>query len=160
PGPSPTLLLPLVRTAYQTNERIDLAVVRISNKAIPAGRLDLTLTGADGGKLSFSFPVRAVPLAGKEARITQHLHVNAALLRPGKYTVEVREGEKKESVEVEVFSHLRKSSFRLVNWGRAKGKEQLVQGEDSLGFNLFYGHYGQETDEANLLRAGVDWMGN
>jgi hypothetical protein len=66
----------------------------------------------------------------------------------------------KASADIEVFTHLRKSNFRLINWGRAAGKDQLIQGEDSLGFNLFYGHYGQETDDANFLRAGVDSVSN
>ncbi len=46
---------------------------------------------------------------------------------------------------IEVYSHIRQSSFRLINWGRAaKPEEQLIQGEDNLGFNLFYGHYGTD----------------
>ena len=36
---------------------------------------------------------------------------------------------------------------------------QLPQGEDGLGFNMFYGHYGQDTD-AHFIRAGVDFMAN
>src|SRR5262249_36123647 len=88
PGPPPTLLLPLVRTAYQTNERIALAVVRPSGRPTRAGRPALPPPCADGGKLSFPSPPRAAPLTGREARRTEHLHVNAALLRPGKYTIE------------------------------------------------------------------------
>ena len=40
------------------------------------------------------------------------------------------------TAQVTVFSHLRKSTFRLINWGRASGKAQLVQGEDSLDSEL------------------------
>ncbi len=36
---------------------------------------------------------------------------------------------------------------------------QLAQGENNLGYNLFYGHYGQDTD-GNFIRAGVDFMSN
>jgi len=61
--------------------------------------------------------------------------------------------------EIEVYSQIRQSSFRLINWGRARGKEQLIQGENDLGFNLFYGPAGGD-DEANLIRAGVDYMSN
>ncbi len=57
-----------------------------------------------------------------------------------------------------VFSHIRRSSFQLVNWGRAKGPEQLPLGEENLGFNLFYGQ-GAHDEEAHLIRAGVDFMG-
>ena len=36
-------------------------------------------------------------------------------------------------------------------------RQQLVEGEDSLGFNLFYGG-GRGDDDANFIRAGVDFM--
>ena len=43
--------------------------------------------------------------------------------------------------------HVRQSSFKLLNWGRAKGKDQQApQGENSLGYNIFYGHYGQDEE--------------
>ncbi len=154
------ILLPLGRTAYQTNEWIDVSVVRTAPAALPAGDLTLTVSGADGSKLAFTFPVTAAALAGPEARAVEHYHLNGALLRPGAYTVEAAVDGVKASTPLEVFTHLRKSDFRLINWGRAAGKEQLIQGEDSFGFNLFYGHYGQETDDANFLRAGVDWVSN
>jgi hypothetical protein len=148
------ILLPLGRNAYQTNEWIDVSVVRGDDQALKAGDLVLTLDGADGSKLSYTFPVKA---GGKQA--TEHLHLNAALLRPGKYTLDVAVDGAKATADLEIFSHLRKSDFRLINWGRARGKDQLVQGEDSLGFNLFYGNPGSD-DAGNFLRAGVDFMSN
>jgi hypothetical protein len=154
------VLLPLGRTAYQTNEWVDVSVLRQADQALTAGDLALTVSGDDGSKLAFTFPVRAVPVRGKGARATEHLHLNGHLLRPGRYTLDVAVDGAKAKALIEVFPHLRKSDFKLINWGRATGKAQLVQGEDSLGFNLFYGHYGQETDEANFLRAGVDFMSN
>src|SRR5262249_26879006 len=60
---------------------------------------------------------------------------------------------------IEVFSHVRRSSFKLINWGTSKGKDQLPQGEPNLGYNLFYGHYADDG-EANFIRAGVDFMSN
>ncbi|MBI4023554.1 MAG: hypothetical protein HY360_01145 [Verrucomicrobia bacterium] len=141
------LLLSLQRTAYQTNERIDFSVVRPA--AIP-GELTLTLTGEEGSNLAFTFQVK---------RATEHVFVNGWLLRPGKYTVEAATDGVTAKTEIAIFSHVRKSSFRLINWGRAQKKEeQLPQGEEDLGFNLFYGNFGDDRD-ANFIRAGVDVMG-
>jgi hypothetical protein len=149
------VLLPLGRSVYQTNEWIDISVVRSDTQPLKAGELILTLASADGSKLSYTFPVKA---ADKQA--TEHLHVNGALLRPGKYTVEVAVDGARASTDIDVFTHLRKSDFRLINWGRAEGKDQLVQGEDSLGFNLFYGNNGPNSDASAFMRAGVDFMSN
>ncbi|HKB35906.1 MAG TPA: hypothetical protein VKD72_05595 [Gemmataceae bacterium] len=154
------LLLPLGRTAYQTNEWIDISVVRSAAQALDRSELKLTLAGKDGSRVFTTFAVAAVPVRGKEARTTEHLHVNGALLRPGTYSVEASCDGATAKTDIEVHSHLRQSSFRLVNWGRAgKEAEQRVQGEDSLGFNLFYGHYGND-DQAHFLRAGVDFIAN
>ena len=60
------LLLPLKRTAYQTNESVHLAVVRSAAKAMPAGDLQLTVTGRNGSRMTFTLPVGAVPVAGKD----------------------------------------------------------------------------------------------
>ena len=56
-------------------------------------------------------------MAGKEAAVTDHLTLNARLLRPGKYTVEVAAYGATAKTEIEVYSHLRKSSYRVVHWG-------------------------------------------
>jgi hypothetical protein len=151
------LLLPQGRTAFQTNEWIDVSVVRSAAQPLAAAPLVLTLAGRDGGRVTATFAAPAVPLRGTEARSTEHLHVNGHLLRPGKYAVEVAVEQVKAAAEIDIYSHVRQSSFRLINWGRAKGKDQLVQGEDSFGFNLFYGHYAAD-DDANFIRAGVDFM--
>jgi hypothetical protein len=154
------ILLPLGRTAYQTNEWIDVSVVRSGSSALPASDLRLTLTGDHGGKVAATFAASAAPVRGKEARAVEHLHVNGFLLRPGKYGVEVAVDGATARANIEVHSHIRQSSFRLVNWGRAaKPAEQLVQGEDSFGFNLFYGNPG-DYDPVGFLRGGVDWMSN
>src|SRR5262249_47676288 len=154
------VLLPLGRTAYQTNEWIDVSVVRSAPQALARSDLKLTLAGRDGSRVAVSFAAPAVPLRGREARATEHLHVNGWLLRPGRYAVEAACDGATAKADIEVFSHLRQSSFRLINWGRAdKPAEQLPQGEDSLGFNTFYGHYGGD-DRADLIRAGVDFIAN
>jgi hypothetical protein len=46
----------LGRTTYQTNEVIDLSAVRSDDRALPAGPLTLSVTGADGSKMTFVFP--------------------------------------------------------------------------------------------------------
>ncbi len=137
------LLLPLVRTAYQTNEIIDVTVQRAA--AVP-GELKVNLSDSSGIQMAFTFPA---------ARAVEHLHMNGALLRPGKYTVTVADGAATANTEFEVFSNIRKSSYRLVNWGTAQGKDQLLQGADGFGYNLFYG----QAPGDELIRAGVDAMG-
>ncbi|MFC1806616.1 hypothetical protein ACFL09_06540, partial [Planctomycetota bacterium] len=124
-GAELALVLPLARTAYQTNETIDLAVVRSSGAALAAGNLTLVVSGTDGSKMRFTFPVRAVPAIEGSARRTEHLHLNGWLMRPGHYAVEVGCDGAAAQTEIDVYSHIRKSSFRLIDWGRAKGKHQL-----------------------------------
>jgi hypothetical protein len=143
---------PLARSAYQTNELIDLSVVRNTDNSLAAGDLTLKVTGDDGNRLSFTFAVPA-STAGATRR-TEHLHLNGWLLRPGKYTVEVTCDGATATGQFELYSHIRKSNFRLISWGRAKGADQLVEGDDNLGFNMFYG----DDSDANLIRAGVDNM--
>ncbi len=150
--------MPLKRTAYQTNERIDLAVVRSDAQALAAGELAVTLTGDDASRMRFAFPVAAAAVQGKDARATEHVHLNGRLLRPGQYTVAVSVNGATTNAAFRVFSHVRRSSFKLINWGRAKGSQQLLQGEEDLGFNLFYGHYADDA-EAGFIQAGVDVMG-
>jgi hypothetical protein len=152
------ILLPLNRTAYQTNERINLAVVRSANQALAAGDLVLKVQGEDGSRLSFTFPVAKADPEGGAARAVEHLHLNGWLLRPGKYTVEAGCDGATASTPIELYSHVRHSSFRLVNWGgQSKGPDQLPEGEENLGFNLFMGY---ENDSGNFIRAGVDYMRN
>jgi hypothetical protein len=154
------ILLPLKRIAYQTNERIDLAVVRSSANALPAAKLNLNLKGADGSKLHFVFELPAAEVAGREARQIEHLHLNGWLLRPGQYTVEVSSSDASARTNIEVHSHVRKSTFKLIDWAsHAKPEEQQALGEDSLGFNLLYAAYGGLGADATI-RGGLDYMWN
>jgi hypothetical protein len=142
------ILLPRNRTAYQTNEWIDLSVSRSADKASSATDLELRVIGADGSNLTFTLPA---------SHPVEHLHLNCWLLRPGKYAVEVSCDGATARTEIELFSHIRRSSFRLVNWGaRAEKTARLPEGEDNLGYNLFNGG---QNDE-NLIRAGCDFMAN
>jgi hypothetical protein len=160
PDAAPQLQIqwPLRRKAYQTNEWIDLAVVRSSAASLPEGDLILKLSSEEGSQLSFTFRARAVPAEGNEARATEHLHLNGRLLRPGNYTLEASIGGVTAKSAFELYSHIRQSSFRLVDWSsRAKGEEQLVLGEKSMGFNTLYASYGGLSAD-DTIRAGMDYM--
>lgn len=154
--------LPLGRTAYQTNEWIDLAVVRSDAAALPAADLTLTLAGSDASQAVFVFPVAAVPVVGADARATEHLHLNGWLLRPGAYTVSIVCTDAAAQAKFEVFSHVRRSPFKLIDWGtRANGPDLTKLGEDGMGFNLIYGNYRQNTTPGNAdatIRGGADFM--
>jgi hypothetical protein len=156
-GTQPKIVLPLGRTAYQTNESIYLAVVRSGDQALAEGELKLSLAGPDGSRLEFAFPVKAVPVQGNNAAATEHLHLNGWLLRPGKYAAEVAVDGATAKADFEVFSHERKTTFKLINWCRATKEQLLVEGEESLGFNLMYAHYGGHEQDMNI-RAGTDYM--
>ncbi len=152
------ILLPLGRQAYQTNERIDLAIVRSGAAALPAGDLKLSILGQSGSQAVAEFPLPAVAAVGPDARDTVHLHLSGWLLRPDKYTVEVAADGATASTQLDLHSHIRQSSFKLIQWGsRAAKAEQGVLGEESLGLNLIYSSYGGlEPDE--LIRTGADYM--
>jgi len=155
------LLLPLGRTAYQTNETIDIAVVRSDAAELPAADLAVTVTEAAGSKLSFSLPLAAVPAVNNAAVSTEHLHLNARLLRPGAYMVDVAANGATAQAKFDLFSHLRKSSFRIVDWGsRADGDSFPRMGEDSVGFNTILGEFrnGKMKNVEGAIRGGLDYM--
>jgi hypothetical protein len=149
------LLLPLQRKAYQTNELIDISVLS-KGPALTATELTMTVAGDDGSEMKFNFPTTA---AKDSSSRTDHLHLNGRLLRPGNYTITVAAGDHSATTEIEVYSHIRKSSFKIVDWGsRAQGPEQASLGEDGLGFNVFYASAPLSPD--NLIRGGLDEMRN
>jgi len=152
------IFLPLGRVAYQTNERIDVSVLRTSTTALPATELGLTVTGADASKLTFTFPLTAVPLVGADSRATEHLHLNGALLRPGAYTLEVSAYATTARTTIEVYSHIRNSSFRLLSWGGGPNDDtQVFTGENGAGLNMGLGVFSGSNQNANI-RAGLDYM--
>jgi hypothetical protein len=148
-GPA-KVLLPLGRTAYQTNERIDLTVLRTA--AVP-GEMTVALTDTNGSRMTSTIPV---------ARAAEHLHINAALLRPGSYVVDVSVDGGALQQKFDLFSHLRRSSYKLINWSRSAGlgKDLLQQGEDGFGYNLFYDNSPPNQPAEELIRAGVDTVAN
>jgi hypothetical protein len=152
------ILLPLGRTAYQTNEWIDISIVRSAADGLRHGQLELTLTGADGSRLDIGFAVSGAD--GKPARKSEHLHINGYLLRPGNYTVLAAADGASASATLEIYSHLRKSTFKIIDWGsRAAKHEQAVLGADSFGYNLMmYAYGGIDVDE--MIRGGLDYIRN
>jgi hypothetical protein len=152
------IILPLERVAYQTNELIDLSIMRSSEQALPAGDLSLKVNGDDGSKLAFTFALPAANVEDKDARRTDHLHLDGRLLRPGRYSVEAMIGNLTASTSIEVYSHVRRSDFKLIDWGSsAHGKEQAVLGADSMGFNLLYV---TQLSKDDSIRGGCDFMQN
>ena len=148
------LVLTQGRAAYQTNELINMAVLRTNAGALPAGVLSLNVTGTDGSKLAFTFPATAAA----DGRAVEHLTLNAALMRPGTYAVEAAVDGTSATSAIEVYSHVRKSTYRLVHWGGGAAKDQqAMMGEDSFGFNLLMNSQ-QPTDA--MVRGGMDFMGN
>jgi hypothetical protein len=154
---SKTAAMPESRIVYQTNERIDLAVARTASADLAPGELRLSLEGADGSRLTFSFPARAAAAKDGAARATEHCCLDARLLRPGRYRLRVEADGASAESPLEIYSHVRRSSFKTVNWGgRAKGPALWHEGEQSLGYNVFLGR--TQDDPTYLLRAGVDFM--
>ncbi len=147
------------RTAYQTNERIEISVVRSSTENLPAGILTLTLEGDDASKLAFTFASGAAAAKDSAARETEHYYLDARLLRPGHYRLRVESDGANAESELDICSHVRGSTFKIANWaGGAKGPELWREGEDSLGYNVFLGF--RQNDPTYLIRAGVDFMQN
>jgi len=148
---------PLNRKVYQTNETISLAVVRQDANALAAGVLALQLTGADKSQLSFQLAVPAVAKAGADARRTELVSLNARLLRPGKYAMEIACDGAKANAEIEVYSHLRRSLYTNLHFATsASGAQQGQDGEEGIGFNLLYN---QQPAAEDSIRGGVDVMG-
>jgi len=141
------------RKTFQTNERIDVSVVRSGEADMPAGTLTLALVG-EKSKMTFAFDLKGVTAADGKASATDHLHLNGWMLKPGKYTLEAAIGALSDAVEIEVFSHIRKSSYRLIHWGGPRGDGMAGHGEDGLGFNLMIGGV-----EEISIREKMDIMG-
>ena len=108
--------------------------------------------------MNFQFPARAATIQKADARSTEHLHLDGRLLRPGAYTLTVKASGAPVSAEIQVVSHIRRSDFKLLQWGsRAEKKEQAIVGENSMGYNLIYASYGGFSPD-DLIRGGSDYM--
>lgn len=149
------LSLPLGRAAYQCNEWIPLTVLGLDGNNTRGEELMLSLTSEDNSALTFKFPVEAAS-AGGRPRSVEHLRVNGWLLRPGNYTVEVACGAATARTNITVRDHLRRSDFKLINWTSANKDAQILQGEDSFGYNLLLGNNSEEVP-ADLILAGLDF---
>jgi hypothetical protein len=161
-APQVRLLLPLGRAAYQTNEAIDLSVIVSDTQVLPADRVNITVTGAGASQAVFTFPIAGAALVNGTARVTEHYHLNGWLLRPDAYTVEVAAYGATATAKFELYSHVRKSTFKVIDWGsRASGDTLSRLGEESLGYNLVYGDFRQGRTLKNAegcIRGGLDYM--
>ena len=158
-APALEISFPLQRAAYQTNERIYLTVMRSDTAPLTGGVLTMTLTGDDASKISLTFPVPAVPVAGGQARKVEHLHVNGWLLRPGVYTIDIAADGVMATSQIELYSEVRQSLFNTyLWWDQSKGGDKLEgQGPHSLGYNFAYSSFGKSDSS---IRAGMDYMQN
>ena len=156
--------LPLGRSAYQTNEMIDLTVIRAARTALPDSILHVEITSDDGSRLSFRFDVAPVAIRGKQARGSIHLRLNGWLLRPGSYRLHVKVDGEEAETSFTLYSHFRQSSFRLLHWGsRAEGDAHIGEGAEGMGFNLIYGedfrpHSNPARNAECCIIGGVDFM--
>ncbi len=147
--------MPLGRSAYQTNEMIEFAVIRTTaGEALAAGNLAVKLAGADGSAMSFVFPAGAAAAADGKAQSVEHLKISGWLLRPGSYTVDVSCDGAAAQAKFAVYSHIRRSSYKLIHWGGSKNDQMMAEGEAGMGFNVAMG----ETGEASIP-SGQDIMG-
>ncbi len=157
------VIMPLGRVDYQTNETIDIAVVRQDTQALPAGVLTLTVTGEDASKLTFTFPVKAVAVVGNDARTTEVLHLNGWLLRPEVYTVQVNCDGATAQTPIQLYNHIRKSTFRTVHWwgplGAAEATQLAPEGENGVGFNLILGGTSEPSIRGHEDVMGIMLMG-
>jgi len=157
------LEFPSGRAAYQTNEMIELSAIASDAgggrvRTLPPAEISLEVIGHDGSRMAFAFPMAAAPADANGAQCVEHLRLNARLLRPGKYEVKAACHGAAASAAFELFSHVRRSSFRLIDWGGvAKGEDQLGLGERGIGFNVLQGG-GTNCDDT--IRAGMDYMQN
>jgi len=137
------------RKTFQTNERIDLAVVRTGEGELPAGNVTLTLEG-EKTKMTFVFGLKA-----GNGSATDHLHLNGWLIKPGNYTLTATMGGLTDKADIEVFSHIRKSTYKTIHWGGPRSDEGMKgEGEEGLGFNFMMGGVGEQS-----IREGMDIMG-
>src|SRR6187431_390682 len=102
-----SLEFPLNRPALQTNESVPLIVVRSDVAALGADTLVATITGEDGSKMYFTFPVSAVALENGAAKATGHFNLDVRFLRPVNYTIQVAVNGATASAPFEVYSNIR-----------------------------------------------------
>src|SRR5688500_13574054 len=83
------ITMPLARAAYQTNETIPIFVLRSDAAALPENTLTATITAEDNSSARFSIAVPAVAAGATGARRTELLNFDGALLKPGKYNLQI-----------------------------------------------------------------------
>ena len=155
-----TILTPLGRTDYQTNERIEFAVVRTNAGDLSADNMTVALSGQGLSQMSFSFPVAAVRAGNEEAAKTEILYINGYMLRPDTYTLTVTANGATSSLDFVVYSHIRQSTFKTIKWGGIRGDQPNDVTElEGFGFNVLLANPGVGTSDMTIS-AGFDILGN
>jgi len=146
------------RSNYQTNERIEVSVIRKDNDDIPAGIMNITLTSDNNSTLSFDFPVLSVKAIDGIAAKTEIVYLNGYLLAPGKYTLTTTVNGVNKSREINVYSHIRNSTYKTIWWWGPNDDAGYQLAKD-FNINIFLGGTGEKTIEAELDILGLMVMG-
>jgi len=169
------LHFPQKRSAFQTNERIDVSVIRSNEGDLPAGNLTLVLAN-EGSKMTFVFGLKAAPARmttvkvkaedGSESTVeknlasaTDHLHLNGWLIAPGKYTLTATLGDATDQADIEVFSHIRRSTYKTIHWWAPNGEKLKGEGDDGMGYNLAFGGIDETSIREKMDTMGIMAMG-
>lgn len=150
-----TASMPLGRKFYQTNEKIEISVLRGASEPLAAGILTLKLNGPDGSEMRFDFSVPAAQASDGKAESAEHLKLDGRLLRPGDYTAEIQCDGASTQVVFTVCSHVRNTTYKLIHWGGARNAAMMDEGKDGLGFNVAMGETGEMS-----IPSGQDVMGS
>ncbi|MCL2701487.1 MAG: hypothetical protein FWE88_07320, partial [Phycisphaerae bacterium] len=145
-----TLFFPQNRSAFQTNELIDVSVIRSGEGALPAGAVTLVLAEADGkSTMTFVFGLKA-----GDGSATDNLRLNGWMIKPGAYTLTATMGDASDKADIDVFSHIRRSTYRTIQWNGPRGDNMKGHGEGGLEINLMFGGV-----EEISIREKMDIMG-
>jgi len=142
------LAFPQGRATFQTNELIDVSVVRSGEGDLPAGNVTLVLSN-DTSAMTFVFALQA-----GRGSATDHLRLNGWLIKPGQYTLTATLAGASDKADIAIFSHIRQSPYKLIHWGGPSGDKMAGHGEEGMGFNLMFGGV-----EEISIREKMDIMG-
>jgi len=144
------LFFPQGRAAFQTNELIDVSVIRSGEGELPAGNVTLALAEA-GGKSTMTF---VFGLKAGSGSATDNLRLNGWMIKPGAYTLTATMGDATATADIEIFSHVRRSTYKTIQWNGPRGDNMKGHGEGGLELNLMFGGV-----EEISIREKMDIMG-
>jgi len=147
------LVFPQNRGAFQTNELINVSILRTGEGELPAGSLTLALEG-EKTKMTFVFDLKA----GSQSA-TDHLHLNGWLIKPGTYTLTATMGGQSDTASLDVFSHIRRSTYKTIHWWGPVGEAMKGEGDGGLGINLMFGGVDEWSIREKMDIMGIMAMG-